>query len=286
MKSKVKVTLVIVLAILVLGSTEVYAASPGHDSEFSYDGHAAVLRQHVDDEGMVSYAALKKEPTDLGRFVQALGAVKPETYEKWDAQAKIAFWINAYNALTLEAIIDHYPIKAGLLSGLVYPKNSIRQISGVWDKLKFTVMGERTTLEHIEHKILRARFNEPRIHMALVCAAVGCPALRHEPYVGDRLDRQLDDQARHFLGDRDKFRIDRSKDVVYLSPIFKWFAEDFVKTYAPARNLGRHDEQTSAVLYFVSGYLNEADRHYIRSGDFKVKYLDYDWSLNEREAPK
>ena len=148
---------------------------------------------------------------------------------------------------------------AGLFSGLVYPKNSIRQISGVWDRLKFTVVGEKMTLEHIEHKILRVRFNEPRIHMALVCAAMGCPPPRNEPYVGDRLDQQLDDQTHRFLGNRDNFRIDRKENVVHLSSIFKWFAEDFVETYAPARNLGRHDEEVSAVLNFIARYLDDRD---------------------------
>ncbi len=254
------------------------------EQSFDYSSYAKALKTHVDDKGMVDYEHLKAHPAQLLGYLKAIAAVPRSRYDLWDNNAKIAFWLNAYNGLTLKAIIDHYPIKAGFFSGLVYPKNSIRQISGVWDKLKFTVMGRKMTLEHIEHKILRARFNEPRIHMALVCAAMGCPALRNEPYVGDRLDRQLNDQTRRFLGDRDKFRIDRSKDVVHLSSIFKWFAKDFVKTYAPAQKFGRHDEELSAVLNFIAGYLDEADRLYIRSGDFAVNYLDYDWSLNERKV--
>jgi hypothetical protein len=122
--------------------------------------------------------------------------------------------------------------------------------------------------------------------MALVCAAMSCPPLRSEPYLGSRLDQQLDDQTRRFLGNRDKFRIDRGQDVVYLSPIFKWFAEDFVKTYAPARNFGRHGKEASAVLNFIAGYLDDRGAQYVRSGDFRVKYMDYDWSLNEQDTPR
>jgi len=259
-------------------------AQDDNEKAFDYAPYTEALKTHTDDNGMVYYGGLKAHPAKLLAYVNAIGTLSQSRYDNWDDKAKIAFWLNAYNGLTLKAIIDNYPIKASFLRSRIYPKNSIRQIPGVWDELKFAVMGQKITLEHIEHKILRIRFNEPRIHMALVCAAMGCPPLRPEPYIGDQLDQQLDDQTRRFLGHREKFRIDRSKDVVHLSPIFKWFAEDFVRKYAPARNLGRHDDKTSAVLNFLAGYLDEKDEQYIRTGDFKVKYLDYDWTLNERQV--
>ncbi|KKK47462.1 hypothetical protein LCGC14_3154940 [marine sediment metagenome] len=250
MKRQIKIMLGVVLALLVLTGawayvahrefvgTETfdeafYAAGGNHSSEFSYDDYATVLRKHVDDKGMVSYAGLKENPEELNRFVRALAVLEPKTYEGWDETAKIAFWINAYNALTLKAIINHYPIKAGLISGLAYPANSIRQIPGVWDKLQFLVMGQKMTLNQIEHETLRAKFNEPRIHTALVCAAVGCPQLRNEPFVGEKLNAQLDDQSKGFVTNPAKFRIDRDNGKVYLSSIFKWFGGDFVKSHAP-----------------------------------------------------
>ena len=110
------------------------------------------------------------------------------------------------------------------------------------------------------------------------------PPLRNELYLGDRLDQQLDDQTRRFLGNRDKFRIDPKENVVYLSSIFKWFGGDFVKTYSTARNSGRHDEEVSAVLNFIARYLDDRDARCVRSGDFHVKYMDYDWSLNEQDT--
>jgi hypothetical protein len=241
------------------------------------------LKTYVDDNGMVDYRGLKAGPEKLIAYIEAMSRLPRSRYEAWSDDAKIAFWLNAYNGLTLKAIIDNYPIKSSFFKSAVYPKNSIRQIGGVWDKLKFPVMGQKLTLEHIEHKILRVQFNEPRIHMALVCAAMSCPRLRNEPYVPDRLGEQLDDQTRDFLGNRSKFRIDRGKKRVYLSAIFKWFGKDFVKTYAPSRNLGRHDKTKSAALGFVAGYLDGADKSYVTAGDYRVTYLDYDWSLNEQK---
>ena len=300
MKRGIKITLGVGLALLVAISavayvayreyvgTETfdesfYAAGAIHNSEFSYDSYAAALRKHVDDKGMVSYAALKETTAELHRFVRALAAVDTEMYEAWDEQAKIAFWINAYNALTLKVIIDHYPIKAGLISGLAYPTSSIRQIPGVWDKSLFLVMGQRMTLDQIEHETLRARFNEPRIHVALVCAAMGCPPLRNEPFIGEKLDDQLDDQVKRFLTDPAKFRIDRDAGKVHLSSIFTWFGGDFVKTYKPAEGFasGGSDAE-KAVLHFISNDLPAAEAEYLKTGNYKVEYLDYDWSLNEQ----
>jgi len=135
---------------------------------FTYEGYAEALASYVDDRGMVNYEELKAHPEKLTAFLEQVGRLDGKVYDGWAEKAKIAFWINMYNALTLEAIIDHYPIEASWKKSLLYPKNSIRQISGVWDKLKFTVMGDKMTLDDIEHQNLRRKFNEPRIHMALV----------------------------------------------------------------------------------------------------------------------
>ena len=261
-----------------------YAADGDRSSKFSYDGYARVLSAHVDDKGMVDYEALNAGPDELNRFVRALAGLDPKTYETWDERAEIAFWTNAYNALTLKLIVDHYPIEAGLISGLAYPKNSIQQIPGRWKKIQFLVMGRRTTLDEIEHKMLRAKFNEPRIHMALVCAAMGCPPLRNEPLVGDKLVEQFDAQTKRFLADPAKFRIDRDSGKVHLSAIFSWFGEDFVKGYKPAGGFasGGSDSE-KAVLHFISGYLPAEDGEYLKTGAYEVEHLDYDWTLNERK---
>ena len=246
------------------------------------DDFAAVLKTYVNQNGMVDYRSLNSNPGRLVSFVAALDMLAPDVYRKWSAKEKIAFWINAYNALTLKAIIDHYPISAGFFKTLAYPRNSIRQIPGVWDGLRFRVMGREMTLDEIEHATLRKEFNEPRIHLALVCAAMGCPPLRNEPYVGDKLDQQLDDQTRHFLANTRKFGINRSQAKVYLSPIFKWFGGDFVKTYGTDREFAKFSPDERAVLNFFVKFVNEKDREYLLRGSYAIFYLDYDWSLNEQ----
>ncbi len=261
-------------------STSTIATQPA----FSYDDYVAALSAYVDDRGMVDYPSLKDDRQQLDTFAALLARVSAEQYEKWSAAARIAFWINAYNALTLEAILEHYPIKASLAASLIYPENSIRQIPGVWGKLQFRVTGRRMTLNQIEHDTLRTQFDEPRIHMALVCAAMGCPPLRNEPYLGDKLDAQLDDQTRRFLAHPDKFRIDRDANTVFLSPIFKWFGQDFVKRYGTDQKFTNHNDAQRAVLNFASRYLEPDDRRYLETGTYRIEYTDYDWSLNQQET--
>ena len=249
----------------------------------SYEHYGQALKAFVDDMGLVNYKQLKKKTDDLNHFIHSLSEVKAADYDQWTQQDKIAFWINAYNGLTLKAIIDHYPIKSSWFRSRLYPKNSIRQIPGVWDSLTFKVMGRAMTLEYIEHKILRAEFKEPRIHTALVCAAMGCPPLRNEPYTGKQLNDQLDLQMKRFLCHRAKFKIDRDKDLVYLSPIFQWFAKDFVDPEAPSKTIGQLNQQESAVILTIAPYLENPFKDFLLSGKFNIKFIDYDWSLNEQQ---
>lgn len=254
--------------------------SPQH---FGYEDYALVLETYVDDNAMVNYRGLKSNREQLDAFVARLDKLQPEVYDAWDDDHKIAFWLNAYNGFTLKAIIEHYPIKASFLGGKRFPKNSIRQIKGVWNKLEFSVMGRKRTLEEIEHEILRKKFTEPRIHMALVCAAMGCPPLRNEPYTGSRLSEQLDDQTRRFLKNPLMFRLNRKKERVYISSIFKWFGKDFVSIYGANDKLKEYSETKRAVLSFMSRYLDKETQEYIASQELSVKHLDYDWSLNEQQ---
>lgn len=256
--------------------------APTSAPAFSYADYAALLKMHVDKAGMVNYRKLKANRGQLDAFAQSLADLDRRTYERWNKKQKIAFWVNAYNALTLKAIIDHYPIRK--TTGR-HPANSIRQIPGVWKKLQFPVMGKPHTLDQIEHKILRAKFAEPRIHFALVCASIGCPALHNKPFTADKLSQQLTDQSKRFLSDQKKFRLDRRENVVYLSPIFKWFGGDFADAYAAGDQFGDHDATHRSVLNFISRHVGDADAEYLRRGQYRIKYLDYDWSLNE-QPPK
>ncbi|MHC4944853.1 MAG: DUF547 domain-containing protein [Planctomycetota bacterium] len=249
--------------------------------EFTISGYADLLSRYVDDAGMVNYQELESDRGGLDAFTRKLGTWKRADFEKMEDQAKIAFLVNAYNAFTLKAIIDHYPIAASE-SGSDFPANSIRQIEGVWDKLKFFLLDQEVTLNQIEHEWLRPRFDEPRIHMALVCAAVSCPPLRNEPYRAEALDAQLDDQTRRFLKHEKKFKIDRKKKAVRLSRIFSWFGKDFVKSHGTDSRFKDRNEIERAVLNFIHTYLGDAEKGFLTSGEYEIEYLHYDWTLNEQ----
>lgn len=256
--------------------------SPNETTGLNMKDYADVLSAYVDDEGMVCYRGLQSNRAPLDRYVASMARLDPKVYGAWNDKQKIAFWINAYNSLTLRVIIDHYPIKSGgFLSGMRFPKNSIRQISGVWDKIEYAVMGRQMTLDAIEHETLRKQFDEPRIHMALVCAAMGCPPLRNEPYTGDRLDAQLEEESREFLRNPEKFRIDRESNTVYLSSIFEWFGGDYSNKYQ-TEEFQQADASVRPVLEFVSRHVRDQDAQYLKKQEYRIEHLDYNWTLNEQ----
>ncbi|MBI4369346.1 MAG: DUF547 domain-containing protein [Elusimicrobia bacterium] len=248
-----------------------------------------VLKEYIHD-GLVNYKKLKDNPKKLDHYIKELDAVQKSDVSSWSRNERIAFWINAYNALTIKAIIDHYPVQAAPLSFVNGPKNSIRQIPGVWDKLKFHVMGRILSLDEIEHDILRRQFKEPRVHMALVCASIGCPSLREEAYTGAQMEDQLEDQARLFLANPKKFKIIHKKNMVRLSAIFKWFGDDFVESYGPSSGFSGHPKTMRASLNFISKYLKATDREFLQKEKYRVKWYRYDWTLNDfpstPKAPK
>ena len=269
------------------GSGDTRSATPdvaAPDGPFSYAPYAHQLAVHVDERGMVDYESLKSNPDSLHQFIAAMGAIEPAEFETWSQEERLAFWINAYNAITLKYIIDHYPIEpGGIISSVRFPDESIRQIDGVWTKMTTRVVGEELTLDHIEHEILRKKFDEPRIHAALVCAAMGCPPLRQEPFLGESLEEQLADQSRRFLADKNRFRIDRDAKVVYVSQIFEWFGDDLIKAYLPADGFAGHTKTERAFLNFVSQYVSEDDAAFLRSGDYAIAFIEYDWTLNDQK---
>ncbi len=240
------------------------------NQSFDYQDYAQVLETYVDDSGLVDYADLQANREQLDRFNQSLGEVSPATYASWSENKKIAFLSNAYNSLTLQSIIDQEPIK-----------DSIRDIRGVWNRRKFDLVGEEKTLDNIEHDILRKDFNEPRIHVALVCAAISCPPLRNEPYLPEKLDAQLNDQTVKFANSIHGLELDRQDNKVYLSSIFKWYGKDFIKTYGVDEEFNGNEQQRAVLNYFTS-QLEPQDVQFLKQNDYKVKYLDYDWSLNKQ----
>lgn len=242
-----------------------------------------VLNARVDYKGFV---ASEKE---LDKYLKQVGSVSESDYANWSYEQKLAFWINAYNAFTIKAIIDNYPIEKHLgLKSLFYPKNSIRQIDGVWDKLKFQAVGKMVTLNQIEHEILRKQFKEPRIHVAIVCASISCPNLRNEAYTGDKINAQLETQAIEFVNNPTKgVQINIVDKSVNLSKIFGWFGEDFIERYGTSEFFKNRKAKERAVLNFARKYLkSEKERKFLENNQFSISYLHYDWSLNEIKENK
>ena len=276
--------LFIVLTLIVIHlSPCVSQDSPQKNVDLFGEKYSAVLTKYVDSKGMVNYRNLKKDRNGIAEVATALFGVGKNEYDLLSDNEKIAFLINTYNFLTLKVIVDNYPFKPSFFSSLRFPKNSIRQISGVWDEIQFTVMGQKMTLNHIEHDILRVEFDEPRIHIALVCAAMGCPPLRNEPYSASKLDKQFEDQIRRFINNPLKFRIDKDKKRVFLSSIFKWFGEDFIQRYGTNDAFRDHDESEGAVLNYFAQYLSPLEYDFLLTESYDISYLDYDWSLNEQK---
>ena len=208
----------------------------------------------MDPIGRVAYRSLQEhDEAALADYLEALATARPGN---WSEHEQLAFWINAYNAGIVAAVLQGESAESLIGRGKLFK---------LW---KFEVAGKRRTLDEIEHKILRQEFVEPRIHFAIVCASTSCPKLRSEAYVADKVDAQLDDQARDFVNDPMRNRFDRKAGAVKLSKIFDWFREDF--------------ERDGPLLRYVAGHVADArTRHWLNtSADPQVRFLKYDWTLN------
>ncbi|WP_276388547.1 DUF547 domain-containing protein [Eudoraea chungangensis] len=204
----------------------------------------SLLSRHVDSKGNVDYKAFKDEEEDLEAYLQAMAQDIPN--KNWSKAKTLAFYINLYNAATVNLIIKNYPI------------NSIRDIKNPWGKKIVPQNGRLLSLGEIEHDILR-KMDDPRIHFAINCASVSCPKLNNFAFSEKNLEEQLEKVSKEFILDSTKNII--SQDSVVLSEIFKWYKKDF--------------ETNGSVLEYLSNYLNTPI-----AADAKIAYLKYDWNLN------
>jgi len=205
-----------------------------------------LLTTYVSTDGKVDYKGFIKDKNQLNTYLQILSDQKPE--KTWPDNKRLAYWINAYNAFTIALIVDHYPVK------------SLMDIENAWD-IEFIQLGDKTyTLNEIEHEIIRKEFKEPRIHFALVCAAVSCPVLLNEAYTADKLELQLQQQGERFINDPSKNSIKNNKASV--SQIFNWFGDDFTK-------------QGSLI-----NYLNQFSKTKLEQ-NATIEFMEYIWDLNE-----
>lgn len=226
------------------------AVVSGQTFDQTYPGFNQVLKSKVLD-GRVDYQGLKADPQPLKQFLSEAGALKEVEFNNWSRDEQLAFLINLYNAATLQLIVDHYPVKSIKKIGSIF--------KGPWDQPAVVWFGKTITLNELEHGIIRKQYHEPRVHMALVCAAQGCPPLRSEAYTAEKLDQQLDDQGRTYLASPAGLVIDSNRGEARISSIFKWYGDDF-----------------SSVPDFIEKQSGKSVK------GLKIRYLDYDWSLNER----
>jgi hypothetical protein len=246
-------------------------AASAQQFDHTYSDYDSVLSTYVAN-GRVNYRDLKNSSEKLKSFLNSAASVSEEHFRSWSEPRQLSFLINLYNAATLQLILDHFPVK------------SIKDIGGLfkgpWSLKVVRLFGGTISLDNLEHDIIRKRYDEPRIHMALVCAAKSCPLLRSKAYVADKLDDQLSAQSREFLASPAGLRIDRQKNAVFFSSIFKWYGDDFVGKFSPSAGFNGLDKTERAVANFAGTHIGPADQAFLSTGGYSIRYIDYDWSLN------
>jgi hypothetical protein len=233
--------------------------------DHSHQAWEALLKKNVvlRDGGkasLVRYAAMAQDRAALREYLDSLGRVGEAEFGRWTGAQRMAFLINAYNAHAVEKVLTRYP-----------------DLRSIWDFGKlfgnpfkdnfFSLLGKKSSLDWIENEALRKQYREPRIHYALNCASIGCPMLREEAYVAERLERQLEEQAVRFLADRSRNRFAGGK--LEVSKIFDWYREDF-------------EPRAAYFARYAKLLADDAEgEKLIAQGKAPLAFLDYDWSLND-----
>jgi hypothetical protein len=255
---------IIVLAMF----TSVLQAKPLHEN------WNTLLAQHVSPVNKghstsVDYTGFLAQRSQLKDYLKELEQISQSDFDKWTDNKKLAFLINAYNAWTVELILTEYP-----------DLKSIRDLGSFfrspWEKSFIPLLGNTYSLDDIEHELIRGdnKYQEPRIHFAVNCASIGCPALREEAYEESKLEIQLEEQTQRFLSDKSRNYIQGKQ--LYLSSIFKWYKGDFEKGFRGANSL-----ESFLLLYPESLKLSENERITLKNNEMEIDFLDYDWQLND-----
>jgi len=228
---------------------------------FDHSAFDRILKEYVDDKGLIDYNGIARDST-FKDYMESLRTAEPEMMSH---DGRLAFWINAYNAVVIDKVIRWKP------------KKSVREtlVPGLWISTRFfttkehTVAGRLVSPDDIENEILRKQLREPRIHFAIICASRGCPPMPHFAYNEEKVQDKLREVTRNYLNSKRGTQIDAANNTLYISKIFDWFAGDF-KTAA------------GSVLAFIKPYLNEGTLDFL-AGNPKIDYISYDWSLNAQE---
>jgi len=245
---------------------------------------AFILKTFVNASGMVDYKSLTRKKPNLSALLDEFNKLDPNIYGSWPREDKIAFWINAYNVKMLDIIVNNYPIEPlSRFHRALWGAKSVRHIDGIQTKFKLLVMDEAFTLLEIDKRFFRGTFDEPRVLFALTRASLSSPLLRNEPYSGDKLNEQLDDQAKKFFSSPLAFKIDKSKEKVYLSALFQKneYGRMFLAKYGIDRKFKTNEPETRAVLNFITNFVSEDIKSYLELGNYTVQFMGYNWTIND-----
>ena len=238
-------------------ATTARAAAPVAQAAVDHGAFDKILKKYVNEKGLVNYKGLKADQAAFNQYLDALSKNRPASSASKSEQ--MAYWINAYNAYTIKLVLKHYPVQSIKDIG---SKIKIPFVTTPWAAKFFSIGGEKMSLDNIEHGILRKKYNDPRIHFALVCASISCPRLRNEAYTAAKLDSQLDDQGRDFLNDPTKNKL--GKGGAQLSKYFDWYKGDW-------------DGNGQSVVSWVNKYSTTKIEK-----STPVTFLGYNWNLNEQ----
>jgi hypothetical protein len=243
------------------------------------------LRKYVDGNG-VHYSKWKRDQTNLSRYLQSLAELTADDYEKLSANDRKALWLDVYDALTIKIVLDHYPIHGNIP---YYPENSLRQIPEVWEAFKIDVAGRKLNLYQIEHDILRREVKDTRTHFTVSCAAKGAGRTPASAYTAKNLNRALNEASLRFLADKDNLTVDSDKKIVSVSKIFKWFPLDFALEAGFKKIPFPPPTDDDVILGYLALHgpkqVQEALEESTDRAQYKVVYREFDWSLNDADAP-
>ncbi len=256
-------------------ATSIMLSSAAAFADFNHSSWDSLLSKNVTminggKASVVNYAGMKSDKAKLDSYMDATSKVSQSEFNRWSKDEQLAFLINVYNAGTVELVLTKYP-------GI----KSIKDIGGIfgspWKQNFISLLGKTRSLDDIEHNLIRGskRYNEPRIHFAVNCASIGCPALLNDAFTASKLDKQLEQVTSKFLADSSRNRLKGS--TLQVSPIFKWYKEDFATNWR-----GTNDLEGFLGRYSSSLGLNSSQTADLKSGKTKISYTDYDWNLNKK----
>ena len=266
---------------LLAASTALFLPSTGWAQSAADQATAAwdkLLKKHVQWNATgvastLSYKGMQADRAELKKVLDGFSAVSKAEYDGWKKDDRLAFLINAYNAFTVEIILTKYP-----------DLKSIRDVGSIvtktWRIKFFKLLGEERHLDNIEHDMIRAPgvFNEPRIHMACVCASIGCPALRPEAFTGANLDASLEDNVKRFLKDKTRNRFNATSGKLEVSKIFDWYKDDFQKGF---KGIASREQFFGKYAELLAD--DPASQKIVKDGKADISFLDYDWLLNDKK---